>query len=188
MANEDRDLVERCLRGSPSAYREFVERFETTVFGLCLRNLGNRHDAEDASQEVFIRAFRGLPKWDPNRPLRPWLLAITVNRCRTYLGKRRTMPVTTPNVEDPAVHDPDTVGAKELRDHLESAMATLRPEYRQVVHLFHEQSCSYEEMSQTIGKPIGTIKTWLHRARAEMLTFLRDKGLVPEVSHDVTRV
>jgi RNA polymerase sigma-70 factor (ECF subfamily) len=186
--NEERDLVERCLAGRESAYHEFVERFQALVYGVSLRMLGDRHEAEDVSQEVFLRALRNLKQWDPTRPLRPWLLTITANRCRTLLQQRRQRPRATPFTQELPAPDPGTHDVGELQAQIQLALQTLRPDYRRVFLLFHEQACSYDEMSRLIGKPVGTVKTWLHRARAEMLEFLRRKGLAEEVRRDLSEV
>ena len=83
---DDRELVRRCLRDDPSAVRELIDRFQTDVYALCVRLLRHRHDAEDVAQEVFLRIVRSLHRWDGARPLRPWVLGITVNRCRTAMS------------------------------------------------------------------------------------------------------
>ena len=88
----DDDLVRRCRQGRPDAMRELVERFQSDVYALCARLVSHRHDAEDVTQEVFLRVFRSLRRWDPARPLKPWIMTIAVNRCRTWLGRRRRIP------------------------------------------------------------------------------------------------
>ena len=188
MLSEERDLVDRCLAGRESAFYEFVERFGSLVFGVCLRMLGDRHEAEDISQEVFVRAVSNLSKWDRDRPLKPWLLTITANRCRTQLTRRRRRP--TPCEYPVDVPDPreDESDASELQAEIQHALAALREDYRRVFLLFHEQGLSYEEMGQLTGKPVGTLKTWLHRARGEILAYLKGKGLVPELHHDLSGV
>ena len=75
---DDATLARHCLRNDPHAIRALVEQYTDVVFGLCIRLLGHRHDAEDVTQEVFVRVFRSLRRWDAARPLKPWLLAITV--------------------------------------------------------------------------------------------------------------
>src|SRR5436189_3087699 len=92
MSAEDVTLVRRCLRGEAQAIQTLVERFQAEVYGLCVRLLGHRHDAEDVTQEVFLRVFRSLRKWDPARPLRPWIMSIAVNRCRTWMTQRSRRP------------------------------------------------------------------------------------------------
>lgn len=161
------------------------------VFSLCYRMLGDRHEAEDVSQEVFLRALRSLHQWDCQRPMRPWLLTIAANRCRTALGRSQRRPIAREYLDeapDPRASDD---GAAELRSEIQIALGQLREDYRCVFVLFHEQGMSYEEMSVVTGRPIGTLKTWLHRARAQMLTYLRERGLAPEEpeeAHDCTGV
>ena len=79
-----------------SLTRALVERFQGIVFGLSVRLLTHRHDAEDVTQEVFIRVFRSLRRWDRTRPLQPWILGIAVNRCRTWMARRARRPEPSP--------------------------------------------------------------------------------------------
>jgi len=107
--SDDRNLVRGCLAGEDDALSAFVSRYQSAVFGLCYRMVAHRHDAEDITQEVFLRAFRNLRQWDPTRPLVPWLLTIAANRCRTWLANRtrREIPAEfTENVADPAGDKP----------------------------------------------------------------------------------
>lgn len=169
----DRELVSRCRAGDADAIRLLVETYQGLVYGLCYRFVHHRHDAEDITQEVLYRVFRSLHSWDGERPLRTWILAIAVNRCRTHLGQAVRRPRPTEFVEDIADErepPPDGDLARELAD----AIALLRPEYRTVVTLFHEQELPYESISEAMGRPVGTIKTWLHRARAELAQILTE--------------
>jgi RNA polymerase sigma-70 factor (ECF subfamily) len=181
---DDAALVKRCLRGDEAAVRTLVERFQADVYGLCLRLLHHRHDAEDATQEVFLRVFRSLRRWDPTRPLRPWVVGIAVNRCRTLLVQRGRRPELADYLQDVAPGRPADDSAELLRE-IEAALADLRPEYRSVFVLFHEQGQPYEDIAAALGRPIGTIKTWLHRARLEILERLRRRGMVSEVGHEL---
>lgn len=184
MLNQEQELVRRCLAGEESAYREFVERFQSMIYGVSLRMLQDRHDAEDVAQEVFLRAIRNLKSWDGKRPLRPWLLTIAANRCRTHLSRRRLRTRSSEHTADfPDPHIPETDGG-ELRQEIEQGLLGLREDYRRVFMLYHEQGLNYEEMSEVTGRPVGTLKTWLHRARAALMAHLREKGLAPEVIHD----
>jgi len=176
---DDRLLVEAIRAGDPQAPRELIARFQGVVFGLCFRMLDHRHDAEDAMQETFVRALRGIFGFDADRPIRPWLLEIAANRCRTALAARarRPAPAERSRIVDrpdarPAVADPD-----DLAGELELALSRLRPEYRRVFTLFHEQGLSYEEIAAALGRPVGTVKTWLHRARAELAAHLAGRGV-----------
>src|SRR5262245_52781890 len=102
---DDAALVRRCLRGQPDAMRGLIERFQSEVFGLCVRLLTHRQDAEDVTQETFLRVFRSLRRWDSNRPLRPWVMGIAVNRCRTAITRRVRRPERAEHLpEDGARH------------------------------------------------------------------------------------
>lgn len=174
---DDRALVEALLSGDPDAPRLLIDRFQGVVHALCHRMMGHQHDAEDVAQETFLRALRGIAGFDPDRPIRPWLLGIAANRCRTALSKRVRRPTLTESPEDcvdpkAGLTDPD-----DLARELERALDLLRPEYRAVFSLFHEQNLAYEDIAQSLGRPVGTVKTWLHRARAELADHLSRRGV-----------
>ena len=175
----DAALVRRCLTGDPTACRELVERFQTDVFGLCARLLGHRHDAEDVTQEVFLRVFRSLRRWDAVRPLRPWVLGIAVNRCRTWMSRRGKGPELADYLHEAPDRRPTDDSAEMARE-IREAVDALRDGYREVFVLFHEMGRSYEEIAEVVERPVGTVKTWLHRARLELLERLRSRGLVPD--------
>ncbi|HEY7315113.1 MAG TPA: RNA polymerase sigma factor [Gemmataceae bacterium] len=176
--DDDAILVRRCLRGDDEAIFGLVQRFQADVFGLCVRLLNHRHDAEDVTQEVFLRIFRSLRGWDPRRPLKPWIMGIAVNRCRTWLAQRGRRPELVDYLQDtlpgPAADDSD-----ELLQEIQAALAELRLEYRTAFVLFHEHGQPYEDIARVMDRPVGTIKTWLHRARLEVLERLRRRGMVP---------
>jgi RNA polymerase sigma-70 factor (ECF subfamily) len=174
---EDAALVRRCLRGDAEAVGALVARFQAEVFGLCVRLLHHRHDAEDVTQEVFLRIFRSLRRWDPARPLRPWVMGITVNRCRTWLAQRVRRPELVDHLHETAP-GPAPDDSAELVHELRLAVAALRPDYRSVFVLFHEQGLPYEEIAAALDRPVGTVKTWLHRARLEVLDQLKRRGMV----------
>jgi RNA polymerase sigma-70 factor (ECF subfamily) len=181
-------LVKRCLAGEQAGMVELVERFRRQVFGLCLRMLSHQQDAEDATQESFVRALRSLRNFDPEREFLPWLLAIAGNRCRTMLSARARRPATTPLVD----HVPDgaveLAGANNLAEEVKLALSTLRAEYRQAFLLFHEQELSYAEIGIVMSCPLGTVKTWVHRARRELIERLSQRGVIEEARHAVRRV
>jgi RNA polymerase sigma-70 factor (ECF subfamily) len=175
---DDLSLVRSCLRGEERAVAALVGRFQVAVFGLCVRLLHHRQDAEDVTQEVFLRVFRSLRCWDPGRPLRPWIMGIAVNRCRTWLARRARRPEPVNYLQD-TVAGPAPDDSLELVREVREAVAGLRPEYRTVFVLFHEQGQPYEEIALALDRPVGTVKTWLHRARLEVLDRLQRRGMVP---------
>jgi RNA polymerase sigma factor (sigma-70 family) len=179
MPMEEPELIAALQSGDEHAPRLLVERFQGIVFGLCFRMLHHRQDAEDLTQETFLRAMRSIRGFDPTRPLRPWVLGIAVNRCRTAISSRSrrnliSIPLT---VEEPIDHRPGLTDPDDLAGELERAMSDLRPEYRMVFSLYHEQALSYEEIALSISRPVGTVKTWLHRARAQLAEQLSRRGV-----------
>jgi len=177
---EEAALVKRCLRGDDPAIQALVERFQADVYGLCVRLLSHRHDAEDVTQEVFLRIFRSLRRWDASRPLKPWIMGIAVNRCRTWLSQRVKRPELADYLQETAADAPADDSA-ELLAEIRTALNELRSEYRTVFVLFHEQGQPYEEIGAALRRPVGTIKTWLHRARLEVLERLKRRGMVAEL-------
>ena len=182
MPMDDLALVEALRAGDPQAPRLLIERYQGVVFGLCYRMMNHQQDAEDVVQETFIRALRSMARFDSARPICPWLLEIAANRCRTALARRARKPMLTlgdpaPELTDPrgGLADPD-----DLAGELERALEGLRPEYRLVFVLFHSQHLSYDEIAMVVTRPVGTVKTWLHRARAQLAEQLSRRGIVGE--------
>ncbi len=179
-AAEIRQLVKRCLDRDERAAFELVERYQSQVFGLCYRMVGQRQDAEDVAQETFVRALRSLKNWDGRRDLVPWLLAIAGNRCRTLLASRARKPQISgefDHVQDPA---PPVSAVRTLAEEVHLALSQVRLEYRQAFVLFHEQELSYAEIAAAMNCPVGTVKTWVHRARRELIDRLRAREVVVE--------
>lgn len=179
MAEEVSVLVRQCLAGDQPSILEFVQRFQGRVFSFCYRMLGHHQDAEDATQETFIRVFRHLAQWDERRgAMEPWLLTIAGNRCRTRLAKRCRTPamltLTAPVADDALEHE----AARLLAEELQLALGQLRPDYRDAFVLFHRDQKSYDEIAASLGVPLGTVKTWVHRARRQLVGRLSQRGVV----------
>lgn len=157
------------------------------VFGLCFRMLHHREDAEDIAQEVFIRIFRSLHTWDSSRPLKPWILTITANRCRTSLSKRSKKPFTTDSLDHLTDNNQDE-NSRLIQEELQVGLEKLRPEHKECFVLFYLQELSCEEISLIMNSPVGTIKTWLHRARKTMANHLKRRGILPNVQFNLQQV
>jgi RNA polymerase sigma factor (sigma-70 family) len=179
MPMDDPALVESLRSGDPQAPRLLIERYQGVVFGLCYRMMNHQQDAEDVTQETFIRALRAMAGFDASRPIRPWLLEIAANRCRTALVRRGRRPPLSSVEPDEDCVDPRSGPADpdDLAGELERALKGLRPEYRLVFALYHEQNLSYDEIARAVSRPVGTVKTWLHRARAQLAEYLSRRGV-----------
>jgi len=179
-ADDLRPLIRRCLTGDQGAMLALVERFRGQVFGLCYRMLGQRQDAEDVAQETFVRGLKNLHRWDSGRDFEPWLFAIAGNRCRTALSTRKRRPVAETLPDQVSDGLPDMQAAKNLAEEVTLALTGIRDDYRQAFILFHENELSYGEIAQAMSVPLGTVKTWVHRARRELIGELQKRGVVVE--------
>lgn len=187
VSDGDAELVRRCLNGDGQGARALVARFERAVFGLCYRMLNHRQDAEDVAQDVFLRAFRSLSTWDAARPFKPWLLTIAANRCRTVLQQRSRRPIPTDATPEVAVQA-NAGDRLSLAEELQLGLGQLREEYRTCFILFHQQELAVDEIGRIQGCPVGTVKTWLHRARRELAGHLKRRGFGPETVHELHRI
>lgn len=185
MATEHRDAshtdtdIHECLRAG--RYRDalalLLPRYRDKVFRLCLSMLRDRPLAEDTTQDVFLRVWRGLPGYGAQASLSTWIYAISRNACLSELRKRRaTVSLDrdddeyTPQITALAVRDSDdsaTVSIGQVLDQL--------PErYRQAVTLFYMEDKSYDQTAASLGLPLGTVKALLHRARKRLIELTRE--------------
>jgi RNA polymerase sigma-70 factor (ECF subfamily) len=189
LSDDLRQVVDRCLTGDQAAMIELVDRYRNMVFGFCYRMMGRRQDAEDAAQETFIRVLKSLAKWDSSREFKPWLMAIAANRCRTMLSARKRRPVPADIHDEQFVDDAaDWQAAHQLAEEVNLALGEIRDEYRQAFALFHDQQMSYDEIAEALGCPLGTVKTWIYRARQHVTAWLLEREIVPSRSYDMRRV
>ena len=184
-----RRLVDRAVAGDQSAIVEIVDRYRQRVFRLCYRMLGQHEDAEDMSQEAFIRLLRHLNRWDRRRDFEPWLLTIAANRCRTLMARRQRRGRMN-SLSDAPLDDSwcQRSAAAHLAEEIDLALQTLRDEHRQAFLLFHQDQLSYAEIAESLGSPIGTVKTWVHRARRELVQRLRLRDVIQGSADEVRAV
>ena len=172
----DSQLVERCLRGEQKAYRELLEKYRRSVYGIVRRMVPNDEDARDLSHEAFIRAFKNLEKFDPERSFSNWLFRIATNLCIDHPRRRKlkTVPLVYPGKEGEDERTWDAVDteptpAEAFSQHergrrLSNIIDSLPPVYRTVIQLRHIENRSYEEIAITLDLPMGTVKARIHRA------------------------
>ena len=176
---DDPALVEALRAGDPQAPRLLIEQYQGIVFGLCYRMMNHRQDAEDVVQETFVRALRVSVALTPHGRFARgcWRSPQTAAGRRWFAGdagRRWRGAEPAEELADPraGLGDPD-----DLAGEIERALNILRPDYRLVFVLFHEQNLSYEEIARAVTRPVGTVKTWLHRARAELAEYLSRRGV-----------
>jgi RNA polymerase sigma-70 factor (ECF subfamily) len=182
------ELALAAARGDRRAFGKLVDLHKRSVYGLCVRVLRDPEDARDAAQEAFARAYAGLSTYDAAQPFAPWVLRIARNHCLDVL--RRRLPAATRveldaepdegaprELADPdALRGDDALERRQLSAQLERAVAALPQNYREVIQLFHVEHLSYKEIAATLDVPIGTVMTWLHRARAKLKASLLEAG------------
>lgn len=164
----DRDLILRARRGETDAFGELVGRYQTAVFNVCYRLMGERREAEDMTQEAFIRAYTRLESYDPGRPFGPWMRRVAANLC---LNRLESLPVAQPALDEERDQDdplqrPEPVAEQHNEtERLRLALCLLPPHYRAVLELRHYQELSYEEIAETLQLPLSDVKSHLFRAR-----------------------
>ncbi|GMR11362.1 MAG: sigma-70 family RNA polymerase sigma factor [Anaerolineae bacterium] len=171
--NDERALIAAAVDGEDDSFSKIVERYQKPVYNLCYRLLGNHGDAEDASQEAFMKAYKGLEKYDPRRPFISWLLAIAYNQCIDQLRRRR---VTWIGLEalfdrsDPQSPSPELAAeARSEAERVQEALLTLSVKDRAVVVLRYWYDYSYDEIAGTLSLTNSAVKSRLHRARRELM-------------------
>ena len=173
-------LAQQFHQNDQTAFSKLMGRHHSLVFRVCLRILGHRQDAEDATQETFSRVAKYLHRWDSQRPLEPWLVAIAGNRCRTLLASKQTFQTLTVLTEPVSSEGLNQREAESLREELNLALMQVPECQRHAFRLFHEQSLSYAEIADVLDCPLGTVKTWVHRARVRIIEQLRHREVVSD--------
>jgi RNA polymerase sigma-70 factor (ECF subfamily) len=173
------DLARRARRGDAAAFDQLVLRFQRPVLRFCWRLLRSP-DAEDLAQDTFVRAFVHFERFDPERPVLPWLIAIARRLCLDVLRRRKVtagleaLPVsdqTVPSAEREA-------SAREELGRLDRALDALAEGPREAIVLFHIEEMSYRDIAAALEVPVGTVMTWLHRGRAQLKAALGGAPIV----------
>jgi RNA polymerase sigma-70 factor (ECF subfamily) len=175
----DETLIERTLQGELAAFEQLVERHRGIVFRVAARIVGP-DDAEDVSQDTFLRAFHRLGQYRGTASFRTWLLQITQNSALNTLAWARRRPAETVG-ESPEMADRDPIRQpatelerRERQERLELKLRGLRPEYRSLLVLRDQEGLSYSEIADVLEMPLGSVKGRLHRARDELIELLRN--------------
>lgn len=182
---EDLDLVRRCQEGDHQAYRELVERYEGRIYNLACSIVGDREAARDAAQTAFIRAYQALPGFRADAGFYTWLYRIAVNVCLNAAQKeqRRRDTTSLDDLQESGRFFSEHLWERrtphsdfermQLQDTIQEILGHLSPDHRLVIVLKDIQGFSQEEISETLNCSIGTVKSRLSRARANMRDLLR---------------
>ncbi|MEZ4411506.1 MAG: sigma-70 family RNA polymerase sigma factor [Gemmatimonadales bacterium] len=180
----DQDVVLEARAGRQAAYRELVRRYERPIFSLIYRMVRNREQAEDLSQETFVKALNAIESYRPEYKFSSWIFKIANNVSIDHLRRRELDTLSldgSPHALTPEAIQAsalqlgdrqetalEELEAKELGGEIEVAIAALRPEYRACILLRHVEGRPYEEIATMLDLPLGTVKTYIHRARGEL--------------------
>jgi RNA polymerase sigma-70 factor (ECF subfamily) len=180
----DADVAALAKDGREAAFRELIRRYERPVFSLIYRMVRDREAAEDLAQETFVKVLNHIDRYRPEFKFSSWLFKIANNVTIDHLRKRQLDTVSidgSPHAATAAEAEAtsldlasrgetplDELEARELGTAIERAIAGLRPEYRACIMLRHVEGRSYEEIAATLDLPLGTVKTYIHRARHEL--------------------
>lgn len=183
-AATDQEIVALARAGHEPAYRELIRRYERPLFSLVFRMVRDRELAEDLSQETFVKALNALDSYRPEFKFSSWIFKIANNAAIDHLRRRELDTLSldgSPHAETPEAIEAtalqignrgesplDAVEAKELGGAIEHAIGLLRPEYRSCILLRHVEGRAYEEIAEILNLPLGTVKTYIHRARNEL--------------------
>ena len=180
----DADVVALAQQGREPAYRELLRRYERPVFSLIFRMVRDRETAEDLAQETFIKVLNHIDRYRPEFKFSSWLFKIANNITIDHLRRRHldtisiegspdavtgeSMRATAVTVKSAGESPLEEMESKELGAAIEAAIAKLRPEYRACIILRHVEDYSYDEIAEIVKLPLGTVKTYIHRARQEL--------------------
>ena len=179
MKVDEADLVKRAGRGDDDAFETIVNHYSLRIVRYCHRMVGT--GAEDLAQEIFVKLFMALDRLDPQKPLTPFLLRIAHNHCVDALKKKKVPTVSVrcgeQGIEAQYADEkptPEELAQKaEVQAAVEQALESLPAAYRSALVMWHVEGMSYEEISQTLGLPMGTVKARIHRGREKLQQKLR---------------
>ncbi|HHY75684.1 MAG TPA: sigma-70 family RNA polymerase sigma factor [Firmicutes bacterium] len=195
---DEQVLVDRASRGDGDAFEVLVSRYERNVYSLAYRLVGDREDALDVVQDVFLKAYQALPKFRGESKFSTWIHRVCVNASLDYLRKKQKLPAysldeplslkdsaVNRDVEDESGDVEAEVEVRDLGEAVCSVLKYLEVDHRVVITLYDIQGYSYQEISDMLGISIGTVKSRLHRARNAVRRLLpKEHFSAPAVKHD----
>lgn len=174
IVNEEELTLHQAVRqGDLNAFTTLVERYQRLVFQICYRMLGDAGEAEEAAQETFLRAYRALERYDPERKFSTWLLSIANHYCIDQLRKRRLLLSSLDEQDGWELPDgrPGPEGSaleRERREQVRSLLNCLKEKDRAMIVMRYWQDLSYEEIAEALGLTASAVKSRLHRARRSL--------------------
>lgn len=186
MKENDSDLINRAKSGDSKSYDKLLKKYKNSVYSLVLRMVRNSQEAEDLTQEAFIKAFNSLASFNEEYAFSTWLYKIATNNCIDFFRKRKlqTYSLDKPiqykdseiqhEIPDPDLNPEKSIMATERNKLIKEAINKLPEKYHRAIVLRHSEEKSYEEIAEILGLPLGTVKARIFRAREMLNKTLKD--------------
>ncbi len=173
-------LAGRVLKGDLNAFEALIKEHQSSVFNVCYRILGNHQEAEDLTQDAFIRAYQKLARYDPSRPFGPWMRTLAANLCYNHLKKGRLERVPLEDEKDqlkdnPSNHPERLLEISQENRELYHALWKLPANQRIALELRHFQGLTYQEMADSLDLPLNTVRSQLYRGRQNLAEILEER-------------
>lgn len=168
MNASDIEIISQCLKGNGNLFEVLIERYKKLVYNTAYRMMGSREEAEDISQEAFIRVYNSLSRYNPEYKFATWVLRITTNLCLDNLRKRKgeTVPIEEQyNLGDEGPTPEEEYIKREKQIQVQNAINKLPDKYKEFLIMFHHRNLSYQEIMNITGESITIVKNRLYRAR-----------------------
>ncbi len=187
MQDIDTQTLTKAKSGDAQAFSDLVEVYQTPVYNLCYRMLGDHYEAEDAAQEVFLRAYKSINRYDINRSFSTWILSIAAHYCIDQIRKRRMKIISLDELPYQQISDPSpgpevSLSDGERQELVRELLGTLSAEDRAAVIMLYWYDFSYEEIGESLGLTISAVKSRLHRARRALAQGWVRKSTAPQRS------
>lgn len=175
----DYEIVKECLKGNKDAFSEIVSRYKNLVFSKVYNAIGNYEDTLDLSQEIFVKIYKNLERYDPDYSFSTWVIRIAVNHTIDYMRKNKikTVPIEESeyNIHHTAVSPEQEYLKREDREKLNSAIDSLSDKYRLPLVMYYSQGMKYAEIAEVLNIPLTKVKNRIYRAR-RMLKMDLERG------------
>ena len=190
MENNDSEIILRAINGDQEAYSKLLKKYKGAIYSMIYKMVRNKQDTEDLVQEAFIKAFSSLSSFNDEYAFSTWLFKIATNNCIDYLRKKKlkTLSIDKPldseegdlfiELADKQENPEDGLLDREKKSKIDIAIDSLPPIYRYTIILRHKEDKSYEEISQILNIPIGTVKARIFRAREMLKIALKEMNFL----------
>lgn len=175
----DIELIAAYFKGDNESLEILIKRYLKPIYGFAYRYVGNKQDAEDITQKIFIKVWRHLKKFNRNKSFKTWIFAVAKNTAIDFLKKKKTAPFSEENkfietLTDPAPLPQELLEKADLAQMLSLAAEKLSPQYRKVLSLRYNDYFNFREIAESLGEPLNTVKSWHRRAMIALRNLMQE--------------